>query len=259
MTKLSFGASSKIWEDISWVHGIEEIGFDGWEICADGNYHFKDDAHVATIRETLASTELHASIHAPYSDLNLVTINDPIWRESIRQVCMCIEKGHEFARIVTFHPGYMSPTSELAPQRAWEMLKGAIQQIGSVADEYGVTACLENMPQIPGFVCQRPEEVLGLTEEVDGISYTIDLGHAHTMNLISEFISLFPHASHMHIHGNHGMKDEHLPVSEGNLPWDCIVSNLHSYTDSRNVCIVIEGRNLKEAEQSYNVLRGWGV
>jgi sugar phosphate isomerase/epimerase len=259
MTKLSFAASSKIWEDISWVYGIEDIGFDGWEVCADGKYHFKDDAHVADIREVLASTGLYVSIHAPFSDLNLITINDPIWRESIRQVCMCIEKGHDFAQIVTFHPGYLSPTSELAPQRAWEMLKDAIQQIGNVADEYGVTACLENMPSIPGMVGQRPEEILGLTEGVDGIAYTIDIGHAHTMNLLSEFIHLFPDAAHMHIHGNHGMKDDHLAVGEGSLPWDYIASNLHSYKDSRDMCFVIEGRNLKEAEQSYNVLRGWAV
>ena len=259
MTKLSFAASSKIWEEISWVYGIEEIGFDGWEICADGKYHFRDDANIAVIREALASTGLSASIHAPYSDLNLITINDPIWRESIRQVCMCIEKGHEFAQTVTFHPGYLSPTSQLVPQRAWEMLKEAIQEIGSVADEYDITACLENMPNIPGIVCQRPEELLGLTEGVDGIAYTIDLGHANTMRLIPEFIPLFPHAAHMHIHGNHGMKDEHLPVGEGNLPWDSIVSNLHLYTDSRDMCVVVEGRNLKEAEQSYNLLRGWGI
>ena len=259
MTKLSFGASSKIWEDISWVHDIEEIGFDGWEICADGNYHFKDNAHITAIREALASTELYASIHAPYSDLNLITINDPIWQESIRQVCMCIEKGHEFAERVTFHPGYLAPSSALVPQQAWNMLKSAIQQIGSVADEYGVIACLENMPSVPGFVCQRPEELIGLTEGVEGISYTIDLGHAHTMNLVPEFIPLFSQAGHMHIHGNHGGHDDHLPVGGGNLPWDLIASNLPAYTNSRDMCIVVEGRNLKEAEQSYNVLRGWIV
>ncbi|MDR2854982.1 MAG: sugar phosphate isomerase/epimerase [Methanomicrobiales archaeon] len=259
MTRLLFGSSSKIWDDISWVFGIEEIGFDGWEICADGNYHFKDDAHIAAIREVLASTGLCASIHAPYSDLNLLTINDSIWRESIRQTCMCIEKGHEFVETVTFHPGYLSPTSELVPNRAWDMLKSAVELIGAAADEYGVTACLENMPNIPGFLCQRPEEVIGLTEGVDGMSYTIDLGHAHTAGLLPEFIPLFSGASHMHMHGNNGMHDDHLPVGEGNLPWVLVSSALPSYAHSRDVCIVVEGRNLKEAEQSYKVLRRWIV
>ena len=254
MTKISFGASSKIWEDITWVYNIKDIGYDGWEICADGNYHFRNDKHIAAIREVLNSTKLSASIHAPYSDLNLITINEPIWRESLRQICMCIEKGHDFAKTVSFHPGYMSPTAELVPERAWNMLKEALKQIGAVADEYGITACLENMPAIPGFVCQRPEELLGLIEGIDGMSYTIDLGHAHTMNLISDFLKLLPNASHIHMHGNNGMHDEHLPVGTGTLPWDLIRSSLPHYHGD---CIVVEGRNLKEAEQSYNVLRGW--
>jgi sugar phosphate isomerase/epimerase len=261
MTKLSFADSQKTWEDISWVFGIEDIGFDGWEICADGNYHFKNDAHITAIREILESTGLYASLHAPHIGLNLIGGDDHILRESIRQICMCIEKGHEFAQTVTFHPGYLSPTSELATKSAWNMLKSAIEQIGAVAGEYGVTACLENMPApMSGYfpVCQRPEELLGLTEGIDGISYTIDLGHAHTMHLIPEFISLFSDAAHMHIHGNYGINDDHLPIGDGNLPWGLVVSNLDSYTNSRDMCIVVEG-SLKTAEQSYEVIRGWHI
>ncbi len=38
MLKPYFSSSSKVWDDISWVYGIEEAGYAGWEIVGDGNY-----------------------------------------------------------------------------------------------------------------------------------------------------------------------------------------------------------------------------
>ncbi len=38
MLKPYFSSSAKVWDDISWVYGIEEAGYAGWEIVADGNY-----------------------------------------------------------------------------------------------------------------------------------------------------------------------------------------------------------------------------
>jgi sugar phosphate isomerase/epimerase len=87
-----FGSSSKVWEDISWIYGIEEAGFDGWEICADGNYHFGKKDQYERVVETLRSTTLQATVHAPFGDLNPAAINDPIWRETIRQLSECIRQ-----------------------------------------------------------------------------------------------------------------------------------------------------------------------
>ncbi len=39
-----FSSSSKVWDDITWVYGIEEAGYDGWEIVADGNYRLDNPA-----------------------------------------------------------------------------------------------------------------------------------------------------------------------------------------------------------------------
>ncbi len=68
-----------------------------------------DPVCFSKIEEVIASTHLGITVHAPYGDLNLATLNDPIWRESIRQICSCIESASEITDRVTIHPGTFLP------------------------------------------------------------------------------------------------------------------------------------------------------
>ena len=106
--------------------GIEEAGYAGWEIVGDGNYRLDNPACFSRIGEVIASTGLGITVHAPYGDLNLATLNDPIWRESIRQICTCIEHASEITDRVTIHPGYLSPVGKLMPQKVWDLQKDAV-------------------------------------------------------------------------------------------------------------------------------------
>ena len=173
-----FSASSKVWEPGEWVYGIEKAGYRGWEVVADGRYSFDQPGSLAKVKELLSSTRLAATVHAPYSDLNLASMNHPIWRESIRQVCTCIDGAAGIADRVTIHPGYVSPVGKLVPDRVWQQQKAALREIGSFARDRGITACLENMGGIREFLCRDPEEILGMIEGIDGIGFTFDVGHA---------------------------------------------------------------------------------
>ena len=249
-----FSSSSKVWDSIEWVYGIEEAGFSGWEIVADGNYRLDQPGCLSRIREVLASTRLKASVHAPYGDLNLAALNYPIWQESIRQVCTCIEKAAEFTDRVTVHPGYLSPAGKLVPQRSWEHQKTALMTIGQTAADVGVTACLENMIGIKEFLCREPEELVGMTEGIEGIGICIDIGHANTLGLVDRFLPYLKSARHLHLHDNHGASDEHLALGTGTVDWKTVGRAVVS--DYRGI-IVVEGRNLREAETSSRVLSGW--
>ena len=115
-----FSSSSKVWDDIGWVYGIPETGYEGWEIVADGSYRLDNPENVARIADVIGSLPLGISVHAPYADLNLATLNYPIWRESVRQVCTCIRRASEWTDRVTIHPGYLSPVGKIMPERAWQ-------------------------------------------------------------------------------------------------------------------------------------------
>ena len=249
-----FSSSSKVWEDLSWVYGIREAGYDGWEIVADGCYRLDDDKNRDAIREVVETTGLGITVHAPYGDLNLATLNHPIWEESIRQISRCIEYAAEFTTTVTIHPGYLSPVGKLLPESSWRNQKEALRLIGQVAVEHGVLACLENMIGIKEFLCQRPLELAGMTEGIEGIGITIDFGHANTVGQVGDFLDLLGSADHIHLHDNHGSSDEHLALGEGTIDWKCVglaVKNRYSGVT------VVEGRSLIEAKKSIVMFRKW--
>lgn len=247
-----FSSSSKVWDDIAWVYGIEEAGYDGWEIVADGNYKLDNPDCFKKIQEVIASTHLGVTVHAPFGDLNLATLNDPIWRESIRQICTCITHASAFTNRITIHPGYLSPVGKLMPQKVWNLQKEALRQIGKCAAEHSVVACLENMIGVKEFLCQLPEELIGMTDGVEGIGMTFDFGHANTLGKVNNFLPYVNKASHIHIHDNHGMSDEHLALGDGNINWNSIGKTI---AENYSGVVVIEGRSIEEAKKSLPVFR----
>ena len=251
-----FSSSAKVWDDITWVYGIEDAGYPGWEIVSDGNYRLENPVCFSKVREVLASTNLGVTVHAPYGDLNLATLNDPIWRESIRQICCCIEHASALTDRVTIHPGYISPIGKMMPQKVWDLQKEALRQIGKVAAEHSVLACLENMISMKEFLCRRPEELIGMTEGIDGIGMTFDFGHAHTVGMVNEFLRYVDRANHIHIHDNHGLSDEHLPLGGGTIEWAKVGREIASRYSG---IVVIEGRSIGEAGTSLALFRKWFV
>ncbi len=247
-----FSSSSKVWENYEWVFGIEECGYSGWEIMADGNYRLEEPDNFRRISEVVDSTSLRVTVHAPYSDLNLASLNYPIWRESLRQICTCIEHAAPLTDRVTFHPGYVSPVGRMMPDKVWDLQKTALVEIGTCAEEYGVLACLENMINIREFLCRDPGEMFGMTGEIEGIGVTLDIGHANTTGHVREFLDHIGSVSHLHVHDNHGDRDEHLALGAGTIDWEwvgrCVAAGYSGV-------VVVEGRSIPEAQQSLEVIR----
>jgi sugar phosphate isomerase/epimerase len=249
-----FSSSSKVWESRDWIFGIEEAGYAGWELMAEGQYRLENPDYLREIRENLASTGLGVTVHAPFSDLNLASLNYPIWRESVRQICSCIEHAAELTDRVTFHPGYVSPVGKLVPEQVWQLQKDALVEIGRFASDRGVIACLENMISIKEFLCRYPEEIIGMTEGIEGIGITLDIGHANTNGNIGAFLKYMREMNHLHVHDNHGLSDEHLALGDGNIDWGTVGKAVAA--DYSGV-VVVEGRSLEEARRSLAALQRW--
>ncbi len=247
-----FSASSKVWDDKSWVFSLEEIGYRGWEVVADGACSFEHDENIREVAEIVGSTGLSLSVHAPYSDLNLASLNYPIWRESVRQILTCIDRTAEVTDRVTVHPGYLSPVGKLLPDRTWALQKSALTEIGAFAADRGVRVFLENLGGLKDVLCRFPEEVLGMIDGVPGVGFTLDVGHAHTVGKVREFLQVLSSANHIHIHDNHGTADQHLALGDGTIPWDEVGKAVAR--DYEGI-VVVEGRSLEEAAKSLAVFR----
>ncbi len=111
--RVYFSSSAKVTAPPEWVHGIADAGFDGWEVVAEGDYRLDDPAGLARVRDLVETTGLAVSVHAPYADLNLGSLNFPILRESVRQVTSLHRGGLRVDR-----PGHGPPRVPLAPRKA---------------------------------------------------------------------------------------------------------------------------------------------
>lgn len=253
--KFYFASSSKIWEDPAWVAEIADAGFDGWEISADGNYRLDKEETFAVVKRTIEETGLAVTVHAPFSDLNPASVNEPIWEETVRQLERTIELAAELTDTVVIHPGYLSPISRYDPSPAWQAHKRACVRFGETAERVGVAACLENMPALDDFYCRDADELDGFIEGT-GMKAVLDVGHANTNANLDRYCKIIlPKAHHMHIHDNHGGRDEHLPVGDGTIAWNKIMPKLQK--EYRGKIMVVEGRNPEEGKRSLEFLKRW--
>lgn len=104
------------------------------------------------------------------------------------------------------------------------------------------------------FLCQRPFELAGMTEGIEGIGMTIDFGHANTVGLVKDFLPLLGSANHIHLHDNHGFSDEHLALGEGPIDWETVGPAVKC---AYSGVTVVEGRSLEEAKKSMIMFRKW--
>jgi sugar phosphate isomerase/epimerase len=72
--------------------------------------------------------------------------------------------------------------------------------------------------------------------------------------MVREFLPYLSAASHLHVHDNHGVHDEHLPLGAGTIDWDIVGKSVaRDYTG----IVVVEGRSLEEGKASLQTVRGW--
>ncbi|MGZ4907204.1 MAG: sugar phosphate isomerase/epimerase family protein [Halobacteriota archaeon] len=224
---------------------LADIGFNGWEFIADGKR--LDLTTLSLIQHAVSSCGLEVSIHAPFSDLNIASVNQPIWLETLRQIKEAIALGAEYACIFIVHPGYISPLATQCVDKAVSKNNEALIAIAQSAAEHGVRATVENMANVDGFLGRLPEEIEAMTK--NSVGFTFDIGHANTTHSIESFLKM--PADHVHLHDNHGVMDEHLTLGEGNIDWNRILNALRHYKGA----LVIEARNVDEGAQSLSYLK----
>ena len=252
MSLISFSAYRMINYPFSWALGLGDLGFDGWEIVSEGRQKITRES-LPEVRDIIGSLGLKITVHGPFSDLNLASLIDPIWEETIRQIGQCVELTADFSDVVVVHPGLLSPLGSQMPDRSWERNVEALRIVCRQAQDYGVRICLENMPNVEGLLCRTPGELFGMAESVgmDNIGTTFDVGHAHTTKNVAGYLKEKARISHVHIHDNKGVTDQHLALGEGTVDWGPVLGALEDYKG----VMVVEGRNMEEGKRSLQFLR----
>jgi sugar phosphate isomerase/epimerase len=230
-----------------WAYQLEDLGYTGWEIVNEGRQRLTEES-LADAQKIAETTKLVITIHLPYSDLNLASMNQPIWEETVRQMKACLSLASEFCRLAVVHPGHLSPLGMQMPDNAWSQNILGIQKLCDHAAELDIRIAVENMVNIPALLGRQPEEIVGILETVDreNAGFILDVGHANTNGNLDRFLDLRDMVIHAHIHDNHGERDEHLPVGFGTVPWERVVKAFNGYKGR----MVTESRTLAEGERS---------
>lgn len=247
LKNLSFSSRVETGHSFIWVYQLEDMGYTGWEIVQEG-LQTLHNGNLAKVREVRDTTDLKITMHLPFSDMNLAGLNDGIRNEALRQMYRCLELGNEIVELAVVHPGYLSPYGSQVPERAWRTHIESIRHVCDTAEKYGIMIAVENMPEMPYILGKYPDEMLRTLEEVDrdNLGMTLDVGHANTAGVVDEFLEKCKeHILHMHIHDNHGISDEHLPLGRGTVQWKKVMESLKGY----NGRLVTEMATLQEGEE----------
>lgn len=227
------GASSLAFFTIPSTETIKILGDSGfpiWEMILEGHHRKKD---YSEIKKQLAFYGMDVSIHAPFADLNIASLNENIRQESIRQVKESIRVADFLdARVVTFHSGRYSPYSLWFKEEALKVNRKSMGEIVDYAKRLEVPLGLENTPEFFGAIncgIQEMESILDSFGDMQ-LGMTLDVGHAHTCGDPGMFAEkLGPYLVNMHLHDNAGGNDDHLAVGDGKIDFKSFFRKLKGY------------------------------
>ncbi len=231
--------SRKLTRDL--IAQISAAGFHGVEIfCSRSHFDYTSKPEIQNIAEALADAKLKlASLHAPTSrdlsatreggqPLSICEVERVRRIEAMDELKRAIDVAEElpFSRMI-FH---MGGSRETADPRKRDAAFSSLEHLTLHARHVGVTICVENTTSEMG----SPAYLRSFVEEtrLTGLRFNFDIGHAHLAdgpeeNRVAEgFEPMRELVASVHIHDNHGEKDEHLPPYEGTIDWPTAVKLL---------------------------------
>lgn len=196
--------------------GVESIEFSiGY--CLD-TWNERVPAYRARLAEM--GVERPLSIHGPFLDLNPVSWDKKVAQVTQERFAQAYHAACELgAEKIIYHTCFV-PMINLMEGWAERMITFWRDFMEDKGEE--ISVCLENVfdPEYAPLV----EIVQGVDHPAFGLCF--DIGHANCFSAypVKEWLhALYPYIRHFHLHDNHGERDEHLGIGQGDLPWESIL------------------------------------
>ena len=207
-------------------------GADGVEIfAARQHFDYTSREHVAELGAWFRSNKIQAfSMHAPlFPDREMGRDGAPsinlLHPDKSRRIDAMdeIKRALESAEHIPLHylVVHLGDRSDSWSPRTMENALTALEHLGAFAGPLGVRLLVENILTEP----TTPEhlQLILQTGHLDNVGICLDLGHAHINPGIQEAIGVLgDRIISLHVHDNHGAKDEHLWPGEGTIDWPAV-------------------------------------
>lgn len=234
---------------------VAGAGFQGVEIfCARSHFEYTLKPDIRAMAGALEAHRLQlVSLHAPNRrDLSAM-------RESGTPLSICeiervrrVEAMDELKRVIDVADDlpyarlilHMGGSRETADPRKRDAAFSSLEHLVLHARHAGVTICVENTHSEMG----SPDYLRAFVDEtrLTGLRFNFDIGHAHLAEFPEEerleksFTPLKELVSSVHLHDNHGEKDEHLPPYDGSIHWPDAIKLLKSAAQNGGLPLILE-------------------
>jgi len=205
--------------------------------AARQHFDYTSREHVRELADWFRSNSLQAfSLHAPmWPDHEMGRAGAPavnvIHPEKSRRIDAMdeIKRALETAEHVPFRHMvvHLGERYDSWSQRTMEYAETALEHLGPFARPLGVRVLVENLLSEP----TTPEHLMTILDmgHLDHIGVCLDLGHAHISVGVAEATSVLGgRIMSLHVHDNHGQKDEHLWPGDGTIEWASVRDGLAS-------------------------------
>jgi sugar phosphate isomerase/epimerase len=222
---------------------IRDGGFNALEIfCSRAHFDYASKQDVCALAALLEANQMKLnSLHAPTSKDSSAT------RESGQPLSVCevekvrrIEAMDEFKRAIDVSEDlpfsrmvlHMGGSREEADPRKRDAAFSTLEHLVLHAHHAGVTLAVENTTSEmgdPGYLRAFVDET-----RLTGLRFNFDVGHANLADgpaeerLEKSFAPMKELVASVHLHDNHGEKDEHLLPYEGSIDWGAAIPLLKS-------------------------------
>lgn len=237
---------------------------DWWRFFADHKvfpeiYFSGDDLDVVkaqdiqAVAEELSRNRLGCSIHAPFLDLSPGAFDSKIREATLQRLLHTLDIAD------VLHPNIVNVHAHYEKHRfGWKMdqwlgeAEETFEPLVRRAEKSRTVLTVENTFE------EEPTVIERLLKAFDSpnLRACFDVGHFHMFHKIplkAWWTALGKRISLLHIHDNHGDRDEHLVPGEGNFPFPAYFNLLKDL--KHEMTITVECRNLEDAQKGVRIVR----
>jgi sugar phosphate isomerase/epimerase len=160
---------------------------------------------------------LKPTVHGPFLDLAPGALDQKVLEISRQRYHQALEIAGRFrAEHIVFHPSYDNKRHQFYREQWLELNEATWIPLAHRARELNVRMVLENTYE------ETPEVLATLFETLapHGVGFCFDLGHASAFGRVPMFDwleAIGHYLAAVHLHDNHGDRDEHLAVGRGSI------------------------------------------
>ena len=173
-----------------------------------------------SLRATGEALGVGFTLHLPFVEMNPASLVPSVRQLSEDRLKRALEFGEALgARVGVLHTGQVPVRHPLALSLAREALEKTLTALLPLP----FPVALENLALSEEDLLRGPEGLRELLDRFPQYGFCLDVGHALVeLGPRGPFLyleALEDRLLHLHLHDNHGQKDDHLPVGAGSVPW----------------------------------------